>query len=93
MPPAPGLKASAGIVFAVRRVEADYLLPARFDDELLVETEIVDIKGATLDMDQRVMRGGRLLFAAKVRLVCLGPGDKAARIPADIRQKLGAGRG
>ena len=87
------LKASAGIVFAVRRVEAEYLLPARFDDELLVETEIVTIKGATIDMDQRVKRAGVVLFDAKVRLVCLGPGDKAARIPADIRQKLGAGRG
>ena len=28
------LKAEAGIVFAVRRVEADYLAPARFDDLL-----------------------------------------------------------
>ena len=82
------LKAQAGIVFAVRRVEADYLLPARFDDQLLVETEIAVIKGATIEMDQRVLRIDTLLFSAKVRLVCLGPGDKATRIPADIRQKL-----
>ncbi|MCV6597050.1 MAG: YbgC/FadM family acyl-CoA thioesterase, partial [Mangrovicoccus sp.] len=26
------LKAQTGVVFAVRRVEADYLTPARFDD-------------------------------------------------------------
>ena len=30
------LRAEAGIVFAVRRVEADYLYPARFDDALEV---------------------------------------------------------
>ena len=30
------LRAEHGIVFAVRRVEADYLRPARFDDELVV---------------------------------------------------------
>lgn len=83
------LKAEAGIVFAVRRVAADYLLPAKFDDALQVETEIAAVKGATIEMDQRVMRGGQLLFTAKLRLVCLGPGDKAVRIPADIRQMLG----
>jgi acyl-CoA thioester hydrolase len=27
-----------GLVFAVRRVEADYLRPAHFEDELIVET-------------------------------------------------------
>jgi len=32
------LKAEEGILFAVRRIEADYLKPARFDDELVVET-------------------------------------------------------
>jgi len=33
-----------GIVFAVRRVEADYLIPARFDDLLTVETEIAEMR-------------------------------------------------
>ena len=32
------LKTELGIVFAVRRIEADYLRPARFDDELVVIT-------------------------------------------------------
>ncbi len=34
------LKAQHGIVFAVRRVEADYLAPARFDDEIEVRTSV-----------------------------------------------------
>lgn len=84
------LKAEAGIVFAVRRVVADYLLPARFDDELVVETEITALKGATIEMAQRVLRRDTVLFTAQVRLVCLGPHDRALRIPADIRQMLAA---
>jgi len=87
------LKADTGIVFAVRRMEADYLLPAKFDDELQVQTDITALKGATIEMNQRVLRGDTLLFTAKLRLVCLGPGDKAVRIPADIRQMLGAAEG
>ena len=42
------LMRDAGIVFAVRRVEIDYLLPARFDDALLVELEIEEIGRASL---------------------------------------------
>ena len=87
------MKADTGIVFAVRRVEADYLLPAKFDDELQVQTDITALKGATIEMNQRVLRGDTLLFTAKLWLVCLGPGDKAVRIPADIRQMLGAAEG
>ena len=34
------MKADHDLVFAVRRVEADYLRPAVFDDELIVETSL-----------------------------------------------------
>ncbi len=53
------LKADEGIVFAVRRVEADYLSPARFDDELLVRTTTKAISGARIVLRQEVDRAGR----------------------------------
>ena len=34
------LMRDAGILFAVRHVEIDYLLPARFDDELRIEAAV-----------------------------------------------------
>lgn len=82
------LKADTGIVFAVRRVEADYLRPARYDDELVVETRAVSISAARIVLDQAVMRGAERLFAAQVVLVCLAGGGQPARIPALLRQKL-----
>lgn len=82
------LKAEAGMVFAVRRVEADYLRPARFDDELLVETRAVNVTAARIVLDQAVMRGTERLFQAQVVLVCLGEASAAARIPAELRRKL-----
>lgn len=83
------LKAGQGIVFAVRRVEADYLSPAGFDDELTVETDLVQLTGARIVLDQAVLRGDQRLFAARVTLVCLTAEGAPARIPADIRLKLG----
>lgn len=82
------LKRDEGIVFAVRRVEADYLKPARFDDLLTVTTRLIDLGGARIDLEQEVRRGGERLFAARVVLVCLSDAGGAARIPPAIRAKL-----
>lgn len=87
------LRAEAGIVFAVRRVEADYLLPARFDDVLDVTTELVETSGARIVLDQAVLRDGAVLFTARVTLVCLGEGGRAARLPAPVRAALAAAQG
>ena len=84
------LKAADGIVFAVRRVEADYLSPARFDDVLEVRTELRAITGARIHLTQNVHRGADLLFSAEVTLVCLTENGAPARIPADIRRVLSA---
>jgi acyl-CoA thioester hydrolase len=84
------LKADLGVVFAVRRVEADYLRPAKYDDELVVETECLSVSGARIELAQVVLRGDAALFAAKVTLVCLGDAGQPARIPAQIRAALTA---
>ena len=77
-----------GLVFAVRRVEADYLMPARLDDELVVETEVVQVTGARLVMDQVVRRGKDRLFHAVVIVVVITDSGHPARMPANIRQML-----
>lgn len=75
------LKSEDGIVFAVRRVEADYLHPAKFDDELTIETTLETMTGARLVLRQEVTRAGERLFTALVTLVALGPNGHVARIP------------
>ena len=82
------LKAEEGIVFAVRRVVADYLSPARFDEALVVETEPLAASLVRLVLAQRVLRGEVLLFAAEVTLVALDAGGRPVRLPANVRRAL-----
>lgn len=79
---------AAGRVFAVRRLTADFLSPARFDDLLEVRTEVTGFSGARIHLHQEVCRDEKPLFRATVDLVCLTDQGLASRIPADIRQKL-----
>jgi acyl-CoA thioester hydrolase len=75
------LKAEDGIVFAVRRVEADYLKPARYDDLLTVVSSFAEQSGARLVLRQAVQRGEVTLFTAQVTLVCLDRAGRARRVP------------
>lgn len=77
-----------GVVFVVRRVEADYLSSARFDDDLVVETVTKSVSGVRLIMWQEVKRGDELLFQAEVTVVCVNDDGQVTRLPANIRQML-----
>jgi acyl-CoA thioester hydrolase len=74
-----------GTVFAVRRVEADYLTPARFDDLLQVRTGIEAATVARLVLGQEVWRESQRLFAARVTLVAMDVNGRPRRIPAGLR--------
>ena len=77
-----------GLVFAVRRVEADYLAPARYDDELTVETTMQTGSGVRLVVRQDVKRGEEVLFSALVTIICMTEQGNVARLPATIRQSV-----
>jgi len=73
-----------GFAFVVRSMTIDYHKPARINDVLTVETEPVEVKGASITLQQRVTRDGELLVEAKVRVAFIS-GDKARPIPKALR--------
>ncbi len=77
-----------GFVFAVRRVEADYIAPARYDDQLVVETTMDQPSGVRVVFQQDVKRGDVTLFSAVVTVVCLSSSGAVARLPAAIRRSV-----
>lgn len=79
---------SNGMVFAVRKVIADYHAPARLNDELTVKTTLEQLTGAKIIFDQRVFMNDTLLFSAIITVACITNTGRASRIPTDIRAKL-----
>jgi acyl-CoA thioester hydrolase len=75
--------------FAVRAMTIDFRRPARMDDLLTIETQVVEIGGASMELAQRVTRGDDLLVEATVRIACVVDG-RPCRIPAAIRASLSA---
>ena len=64
------------------------LAAAKFEDELTIETEMVNLSGARLTMSQLVRRGDTLIFKATVQAVCMNAAGKPVRLPAEIRALL-----
>ena len=84
------LMRESGIVFAVRRVEIDYLLPARLDDLLVVQAEIAAAGKASLTFAQRIVRPpDTALIRATVKVACIDRERfRPTAIPAFIREKI-----
>lgn len=81
--------AQQGVVFAVRRVEIDYLQPARLSDLLEVSVQPAALGRASVTVHQEVYRDGELLSRACVRLACLDAERLTPRpLPPDIQGRL-----
>jgi acyl-CoA thioester hydrolase len=81
---------AAGLVFVVRRMAADWLRPARFDDLLEVLTDVTEVGGASVRMAQEVRRDGAVLFRATVQVACMDKAGRPRRLPAEVRARLTA---
>ncbi len=77
------------LMFVVRRVEVDYLRPARLDDSLTVVTEPLEVGGATVTLRQEVRGPAGPCAVLTVRLACVEPGEgKPGRLPQRWRAVL-----
>lgn len=74
------------IAFAVRRMNIEFVLAARVDDALVVETQYRPQKGARLMLDQYLYRGETLIASAEVQAVCIDGRGRAKRPPAWMRE-------
>jgi acyl-CoA thioester hydrolase len=76
--------------FVVRRMQIEYLRPARIDEVLEVTTRAKEWSAATLTLDQRISRAGRDLFTAEVMVVLISASGKPLRLTSALREALQA---
>jgi acyl-CoA thioester hydrolase len=74
--------------FVVRRMQLEFLKPARIDEVLEATTRVKQTTAATLVLDQRISRGATELFAAEVTVVLVSRSGKPLRLSAALREAL-----
>lgn len=76
---------TAGLAFAVRDMQIDFLKPAHIDDMLEVRTQPVEARGAWVLLEQEIWRGTEKLGRAAVRVVTIKSSGGPARLPRQLR--------
>jgi len=66
------LRDDLGILFVVRDIQIRFKKPAKFDDELNVNNQLLKVGRSLLEFEQNIYRGDEHLIAAKVDVVCIG---------------------
>lgn len=80
------------VLFALSRADVRYLRPAKFDDVLVVQTDLLLAKGARLVFKQQVLRDGECLVEADIHIACMNKAGRAKRIPSHILVCLEQGK-
>lgn len=78
------------IVFVVRRMEVEYLRPAKVDDPLTVRTQFESMRGARMLVLQKIDRKGMLLAAARVEAALIGLDGRPKRFSPALLARLSA---
>ncbi len=74
--------------WALRKVDVEYLKPAKFDDVVEVHTLATALTGVRLSATQSIYCRGVLLTRGAVEACIISLSGRPKRIPAEIRDKL-----
>lgn len=77
-----------GLVFVVRHMSISFERPAHIDDELVIETNVNEARGARMVLEQTALRDGQVLLRAMVTVALVGPSGRPVRMPEALRQVL-----
>jgi acyl-CoA thioester hydrolase len=82
-------KEAPGFAFVVRSMQIEFFKSAHMDDLLEVVTQTEEVRGASIALHQKVMRGADILVEAHVRVAFVS-GGRARPIPKPLRTAMRA---
>ena len=84
----PGTLEETGFGLILVDVSMRFKAPARFRDELVVETRVERHSPVTVTFAYRILRGDEVLLEATTRLAAVGADARPTRIPDGPRELL-----
>ena len=83
------LKQEDKVIFVVRKIDIQYKIPARFNDELLIQTDCVKTTDYSIMLKQNILRDRQIITEGKVEIVCINSDlFKPVRIPKMAKQLM-----
>ena len=83
------LREQNGVIFAILSAQVDYLLPAKFNDELLVSSEVIKKGKASITIEQEIVRDTQVLCQGIIKVATLdGKSFRPKAMPDEVYKKI-----
>ena len=76
------------VIFVVRHAEIDFMQSAKFDDYLIVKTKIIKLGGASLVINQDIIRNDKILVNGVIKIAAINNEGKPKKILGKLRKKI-----
>jgi acyl-CoA thioester hydrolase len=75
-------------IFIVKKVNCEYLQSAKLEDFLKVQSSIIQVKNASFELEQNILRDGKIIFQSNIIMVCVNSQGQPKKIPEKISSLL-----
>ena len=70
--------------FVVKNIRCNYLQSAKLEDELSIETQFLEIRKASFELEQNIYRDNKLIFESQVLMVNINSQGQPLKIPNSL---------
>ena len=78
------LKEKFDVIFVVKSLSSKYIAPAKFEDDLIVVSKIIEKSPVRLVLEQNIEKGKKLIFTSKIELAVVSSKGKITKLPEDL---------
>ncbi len=70
--------------FVVKNIHCNYIQSAKLEDELTIQTNFIEIKKASFELEQNIFKDDKVIFESKVLMVNINSSGKPIKIPDSL---------
>lgn len=74
--------------FVAKRINADYISPAKLGDELEIQTELLEMKAASFELRQTIYKNSKKIFVLDILLVYISFEGRPQKLDASTKELL-----
>ena len=78
------LKDKFDVIFVVKSLSSKYIAPAKFEDDLVVVSKIIEKSPVRLVLEQNIEKANKLIFKSTIELAVVSSQGKITKLPDDL---------
>ena len=78
------LKAKFDVIFVVKSLSSKFLAPAKFEDDLIVVSKIIEKSPVRLVLEQNIEKANKLIFTSTIELAVVSSRGKITKLPDEV---------